>query len=462
LALLALLALLAGCGAKSHSQADSRDDYDKRIWAQRPVVRLAYTVAPDLSTVTGHEAVRFTPDARACELVFRAWPNSPAIAATGGSLTVTGASVEGTPVVPVVQPAGAPPGAPGTLVELKLPQCVEDGQTVRADLDFTVRLGREVDERLGYDRETRTAWFGSAFPMLSWARGRGWTRDPAPGAFGEAATSEDFAVDTLDVTAPSDLAVAGVGTALGTGPGTRPGTTLHRFRATAVRDLTVGVGRYTLTAQESDGVRVHLAAPGTVDAPAWASRLAATIRVLQERYGPFPYADLWVTIAPGRTGGTAFPGGLQFGDDNPRGDSLLVARLVAQQYFGGLVGSNQAHDPWLDEALAAFSEAAVLGQKAVYRLDKVPEVYQGKLGQPMSYWAGVGSADAYRQGVAQQGAAVLSALRTELGPAFDADLRDYLADNAHRIATPADLAAAFDDQPDVVTRLRQAGALTRN
>ena len=94
-------------------------------------------VAPDLRSVTGRETVTFTPDQPICELVFRAWPNAPSPAGEGNALQVTDASVGGRPTAPVVRPAGATAGAPGTLVELPLPACVAPGEVVRAELGFT-------------------------------------------------------------------------------------------------------------------------------------------------------------------------------------------------------------------------------------------------------------------------------------------------------------------------------------
>ena len=42
---------------------------------------------------------------------------------------------------------------------------------------------------------------------------------------------------------------------------------------------------------------------------------------------------------------------------------------------------------------------------------------------------------------------------------FDELLREYVAVNAHAIATPADFAAAFDGEPAAVAVFRRFGAL---
>jgi hypothetical protein len=235
--------------------------YPDTLWAQRPVVRLAFDVADDLRSVTCRESVQFTPDLPVCEMVFRAHPNDPTLASSGSSLTLTSAAVDDQPVVVQTEPAGAPAGAPGTLLQLPLPRCLQAGDSVRADLAFTVGLGRDADERIGSSPDTDTAWLGSAFPLLSWVRGGGWTRDPAVGMNGETAVSEEFRLAELTVTAPAAHEVVGVGVASPSSPGPRPDTTTHRFSADAVRDVSVSVGRYDIRERDVNGVRVHLATP---------------------------------------------------------------------------------------------------------------------------------------------------------------------------------------------------------
>ncbi|MDD7941771.1 M1 family aminopeptidase [Actinomycetospora lutea] len=421
-------------------------------WPERPSVDLSYDVAPDLRSATGREAVTFTPDRRICELVFRTWPNAPSPASEGNALAVTDAAVEGRPVAPVVQPAG---GA-GTLVELPLPACVEAGTPVRAELGFALRLGVDADERLG--TSAGTAWFGSAFPMLAWVRGRGWVRDDAVRIPGETAVSEEFRLDALRVTAPAGAAVSGVGRAEGTVPGPRPGTTTHTFRAAGVRDVSVAVGAYRVLERDVSGTRLHLFTPvaGTRVAPQrWADEIDASLGRLEDLLGPVPQPDLWVAIAPSQSSGIEYPGALQFGDTAPGELRELVAHELAHQWFYGLVGNDQGRDPWLDEAFTTYAQARVTGTEGKYADVRV----RGDLGLPMAAWAERGFGP-YNTGVYEQGAAVLLAAREPAGgEGFDEALRAYLAANAHRVATPDDVARAVAHLPAVTDALTRAGAL---
>jgi hypothetical protein len=440
LLVLAAVLALAGCSTPP-AQAEP--------WPERPSVDLSYDLAPDLSGATGRESVVFTPDQRICELVFRAWPNAPSPASEGNALRVTDAAVDGRPTAPVVRTP--------TLIELPLPSCVEAGTPVRAELGFALRLGTDADERLG--TSAGTAWFGSAFPMLAWVRGQGWVRDDAVRIPGETAVSEEFRLDALRVTAPGGAAVSGVGRAEGTAPGPRPGTTTHTFRADGVRDISVAVGAYGVLEREvAGGTRLHLFTPvaGTrVPPQRWADEIDASLGRLEDLLGPMPQPDLWVAIAPSQSSGIEYPGALQFGDTAPDELRGLVAHELAHQWFYGLVGNDQGRDPWLDEAFTTYAQARVTGTEENYVVDEDRD----DLGDPMSAWGERGFG-AYNTGVYEQGAAVLLAARERAGAdRFDDALRTYLAANAHRVATPEDVARAFADLPAVTDALARAGAL---
>lgn len=459
--LVAVLTVLGACTAAS-TPAPTPAPPAAAPWLQRPSVDLAFDVGPDLRGATGRETVTFTPDLPACELVFRAWPNMPNAAASGNALQVTDATVQGRPTTPVVRPAGAPPGAPGTLVELPLPACVAAGQSVRAELGFTLRLGTDADERLGASPATGTAWFGSGFPLLAWVRGQGWVRDDAVSIPSETATSEDFRLDALHVVAPVGAAVSGTGHADPPAPGPRAGTTAHVFRADAVRDVSVAVGAYRVLERDVAGTRLHLFTPasGTRTDPArWAEQIDRPLGRLEKLLGPCPYPDLWVAIVPPLSSGIEYPGALQFGDLSARRLPELAAHELAHQWFYGLVGNDQARDPWLDEGFATYAQAVVDDTPGEYGPDDVPEGLRGRLGDPMATWSDRGP-EAYYNGVYVQGAATLLAARDRVGAEpFDAAIRAYIAANAHRVATPADVARALGGLPAAVDLLTRSGAL---
>lgn len=456
------MTVLAACMSTT---PDTGQELDRSTpWPQRPVVELQFEVDPDLVSMTGRETVIFTPDLPVCELVFRLWTNKPTTAEDGTRMVLTGTAVDGVPVTPRILPAGAPDDSVGTMAELPLAECVSAGSEVRAELAFAVELGKDSGERVGHSPDSEIAWFATAFPMLAWVRGAGWTRDDAVDMPGETVTSEAFRLQSLDVTAPEQYRVLGTGSLVGTRPGPVPGTATHRFDAEAVRDVAVSVGRFEVVERRVGDVRLHVGTPAAgsrVDAAEWADLLATELTQLQDILGRYPYPDLWASVLPPLGDGVEFPTALQFGDVGHNTIPALAAHEIAHSWFYSLVGNNQARDPWIDEAFATYAQARVSGQEGYYALDDVPEQLRGNLGRPMRYWAERGGFGRYVRGVYDQGAAVLLEGRRRAGAErFDAALRSYVDTWAHKVVDPAGVETAFRDVPEVVELLREHGALS--
>ena len=476
-ALIAALCALTACTAPasspdpSGSSAPAPEGSSQAVaaaWPEpksdRPVVELSFDVAEDLRSVTGRERIRFTPDRRVCELVFRLWPNGPSSAESGNSLSVSALRLGSTALQVTSEPAGAPAGSPGTILIAALPTCVDAGSPVTADLDFTVRLAPRTDGRIGYSSAAQVAWFGTAFPLLAWQDGVGWVRDPAVSVIGESATSETFDLSSLRVTAPARFDVAGVGRPVGTTPGRAPDTTVHEFAADAVRDVTVTVGRIDLTTFDASGTSVTLALPeagSRADAGRWRAQVTESLAELVAQFGPVPYPNLWISVLPEVTDGVEYPGAVQLGDVYPPQERWLITHELAHQWFYGLVGNNQGKDPWLDEALATYAQEVVEPTSLSHDDPQEWLGFEGAVGESMAQWnERRRSSDAYVATVYRRGGRALLQARQEAGPAaFDAAIGAYLRANAHRIATPADLATALEPVPQARRVLQEAGAL---
>ena len=439
----------------SGAYAEPRDD--------RPVVRLRFDVADDLTTVAGSETVVFTPDLRVCELVFRLWPNKPETALAGNELSVTSASVDGASVTPVAEAAGAPSGTTGTLVELPVEGCAEPGEQVTAELEFALVLGEDTPERVGWSAEESMAWFATAFPLLAWEHGVGWMRNPAVGLAGETVASETFRLESLEVVAPEGLEVMGTGASRGETDVGSSGRVAHVFSADAVRDVAVVVGELEVSTTEVDGTAVHIAVPvaGSVaGVDLWESASVESLGLVSGYLGPYPYTDLWVTVVPDFPTGVEFPGAIFYGDVDPAVFVQLVPHETAHMWLYGLVGNHQGRDPWLDEGITSFVEAHVLGVSEFLVDQPVPPPADGYLGASMPFWAELDpSGDLYGAGVYGAGASVLASARAVADPAaFDASLRAYVSAQAYQIATPEDVREAFGSVPEALAVLEDAGA----
>ena len=399
---------------------------------RRPVLTADVTV--DGRTVTGTERVVFTPDRPVTELVFRLWASAPRPTKAGGSTDLSKVVVDG----------GARAFTRPAPTLVRIPWRGAQGRAVTIDLGFRVILPVGADDRFG-SRGT-TSWFASALPLLAWERGHGWATEPATSAFAEASTSEQLRLARLAVHHRTGLTV------LSTGAVASEDATTTVTSAPAVRDVSVAVGAFRLARVAGPVPVVVGVAPQVGDDPAAVAReVVRAMRSHVQRFGPFPYARLAVAVLPDIRGGIEYPGAVLLGTGQDK--DATVSHEVAHEWFYGLVGDDQARDPWLDEAFATYAEAIDRGTGTRYRSARIPADGVGRAGRPMTYWEGRPS---YFRSVYVQGAAALLRSRALSPAAFDAQVRCYVARNASRIATPADVAASI---PLAVPALRRAGAL---
>ena len=420
---------------------------------KRPSVTLTFDVAESYTTVHGTERVSFTPDRPVTEVVFRLWLNGPAPVGNGGRIEVTSASLPMT-----FDAAGAGPGTQGTLLRLALPAESPAGRRITVDLGFTMTLPRADIDRWG--RTGATAWWASAHPMLAWVRGEGWDTTPAVGLLGETAANETATYD-VTVEAPFGDTVLSIG--LPGEPGaTAAGKQRWRFRNPTARDVAVSVGPFTTRRADVGGVPVLYAVSDELASGADAQRYLSvaqelteeSMRAFTELFGPFPYPSLTVVaLDPIESAGVEYPGLIWLGS---RRYGVVVPHEVAHEWFYGLVGNDQGDDPWLDEAFASYAEALVNDDSAEEFVDALDS--GGAVGSPMSYWDD--HPRDYGRVVYAKGAAALLTARAEVGEAaFDALLRCFVNEHAHRIATPDDVREAFAPAPRVLEILQDAGAL---
>ena len=369
-------------------------------------------------------------------LVFRLWPNGPRYASVGAHLSVSRVR-EGGRALPFSYPD------PTTLVVVRP---VAAGEQAVVSMEWRLVLPRETGLRMkGGGSSVR---LGSFFPLLAWD-GTDWALDPPtrlPSAEAWTTPTADFDVR---VTHPGGLRVLASGEQVGPG----------RWRAQAVRDFTLALGHFTVvtgTAHVPGAVHV---AVGLESAP-----LATPARVLLHRaitslerysvlYGPYPWPTYTVAAMADLTGLT---GGLEYPTlVYQPATSENVPHETAHQWFYSLVGNDQARDPWLDEGLATWAEAAVNGAPPFPEATIPPEV-ANKIGEPMSFWDQFEPRRYFLGDYLQTYRALLS-----LGSRSQVDcaLRLYVLHNAYLIARPRDLLEALKSSlPDAEQKLEAYGA----
>jgi aminopeptidase N len=174
-------------------------------------------------------------------------------------------------------------------------------------------------------------------------------------------------------------------------------------------------------------------------------------------YGAYPYTSLRVAEVSGpwsmEFSGLATLGADEFGDYNGTQRNRLVriaAHEVSHQWWYGVVGNDQAREPWLDESLARFSEL------------RYYEFYSP--GDVQWWWNTVlANSDpqrtvdstiydfrfhnSYIGVVYNRGAILWDALRAQMGAsAFDEFMREWYRRGEYRLATSGDLLALLDER----------------
>ncbi|OGO54848.1 MAG: hypothetical protein A2Z32_10485 [Chloroflexi bacterium RBG_16_69_14] len=208
------------------------------------------------------------------------------------------------------------------------------------------------------------------------------------------------------------------------------------FTASNVRDFTVTAAPDYRTKSRVVGgttVRVYYrpGAPGAAMLDAAADAFAA----LRARLGAYPYPTFKVVQSAGGYGMESprliwIPTGVA--TSNLR---YLAAHETAHQWFYGLVGNDQAFEPFTDEAAADFVARYVLGLKRGSRCTT------GRLDLRIYDY----SSSCYYERIYIQGGNLLDTARRRMGStAFWAALRGYVTANRYRIATTSSLLEALD------------------
>ncbi|MDP3714003.1 MAG: M1 family aminopeptidase [Mycobacteriales bacterium] len=407
---------------------------------KRPVLTAAVSFGSD-GIVSGTQRVVFTPDLATGQIYFRLWAAGPKPRAAGGSIVVSKAVVNGR--------ARTMERPSPTVLRIPLVGKTPAGTAVTIDLTWRMKLPTGINDRFG--RRGETQWFGSGMPLLNWERRKGWALERETSSFAESSTSEAMQLASLSVTRAQGLGVLSTGA-----PVSDNGTTAV-FKARSVRDVAVAVGRFSTRTVMVDSMPVVVGvAPGVSDSAATvANELARSIKVHRTRFGPFPYERLAAAVVPDLTGGIEYPGMILLGKGQAQ--DATASHEVAHEWFYGLVGNNQGRDPWLDESFGTYAEGLDRGTLGSYERTTIPADGRNRVGAPMTYWEGRSS---YYRSVYVQGAAALAKARRAVGAAaFDKAIGCHVRRNAHRITTPADLAASLRHLPAAVAELKKVGAL---
>jgi len=204
-----------------------------------------------------------------------------------------------------------------------------------------------------------------------------------------------------------------------------------------VRDVIVSMSPdYRISTATIDGVFMRVyTRPGGLSASALIAAARHALRRAADLAGPYPYPAF--TIAESAGGWSMEGPGVIW---IPRGTSpssirYLVTHEIAHQWFYGIVGNDQAIQPFTDEAATDFLTRYVLATRRSSRCATAT------LDRSIYHY----SSACYYEAIYIQGGNLLDDVRRKMGnAAFWSAIRGYVADHRFGLSTTQELLAALD------------------
>jgi hypothetical protein len=339
----------------------------------------------------------------------------------------------------------------GGAIYLPLPAPLAPGDRVEISIDYELNLPSptpSADTRpVPFGYTARQANLVDWYPFIPpYVNGQSWLLHNA-GYYGEHLVYEDadFQVDIQIVDSDPKLVIAA-------SAADQPQGGWHHFQIDSARNFTWSVSNeYQVLTQTVGDVTVYgYSFPYHAEAGEMALKTTAqALDLYSQLFGPYPHKTLSVVEADFLDGmeydGLYF---LSYGFYNlykgTPGEYLvaIAAHETAHQWWYGLVGNDQALEPWLDEAMCTYTERIFYERTYPDSLDWW-WAYRVNYYQPRGWVNGTIYNTAgyrpYRDAVYLNGAIFLEALRKQIGDqTFFAFLKDYATQYAHRIATGSD------------------------
>jgi hypothetical protein len=341
----------------------------------------------------------------------------------------------------------------GTVLILTLPQALAPGETTQFSLAYALQL-LDVNKQpqvhpypLGYS--SLQANFGDWYPFIPpYSPGKGWLAHP-PATYGEHLVYDiaDFKAAIRFTDGREDLVIAASAPAQVDGEWRRYEHLAARSFAWSASPNYEVVTQTVETADGQSAVAASYYFPYHAEAgKSLLEDMAQAVRLYSRLFGAYPHpalAGVQVDFMDGMEYDGLYFLSTDFYNwhkDGPE-DFLgaLAAHETAHQWWGGVVGSDQALQPWLDEALCTYSER--LFYENIY-----PEALAWWWAWRVNYYEPEGPVDisvydvtgqyrSYRDPVYLSGALFFEELRGAMGDeAFFAALRAYTARYAYRQA----------------------------
>jgi hypothetical protein len=389
-------------------------------------------------------------------LFFRLLPNGGA-AYGKGSLEITALQVGGLT-------AQSRLSVSDSALEVLLPQPVAPGQKALIEMEFSGQVPKEFAGG-GYgifNFSQNVMSLSGWYPMLAVYDESGWNLQPVSNIGDSVYADIAFYEVQAAVSTPVTAAASGVDTQGQEGEL----STSFTFISGPVREFYLALATsFKVMRQEVDGILVssYYASGAERGAQTALEVAAASLRIFNERVGPYPYTQLDIVQTPMRyAAGVEFPGVILlashlYAQSDRAFFPEVVAHEVAHMWWYNTVGNNVFTEPWLDEALTTYSstlyfefeqgpdaKAALIREWQQMYGSYTSQGMDAPITRDLAYFE-QGSENLYSIVVYIKGALFFHALRQEIGDqAFFAALQNYYQEHAYGLATGQDLLDAFE------------------
>jgi len=319
----------------------------------------------------------------------------------------------------------------GQRLTLSLPQFLQAESATTLTLNFTLNIPAKSSTGIfGYDfnQINLVDWYPFVVPYIN-----GWAlHDPMP--FGEHLVYDASDIE-LNIKTDSDVILAASAPS-------EPNGEWTRYRLYGARTLTISASNEFLVSESAVGavvIRSYYFNGYQAAAESILYSAVQAVSLFEAKFAPYPYQSLAVVQTDIHDGqeydglvfiASDFYG--EFGGGSKNDLTTIGVHEIAHQWWFGLVGNDQALEPWLDEAMAMYSERLFYEYNHPrygdwwwqYRVD-----YFGASGYVDTNIYNGGSFRTYTNAVYLNGAHFMEDLRVRMG---DDDFFRFLKDYASR------------------------------
>lgn len=297
--------------------------------------------------------------------------------------------------------------------------------------------------------------FGNALPILAVYENGQWRVDEYS-PIGDPFYSE-CANYSVSLVTPQGFACASAGSQ--TVEKRSDGTQCLNMRALAVRDFGFALSEnWQKARQRINGIWVTAYGPSQESAKRAAQDAARAIKIYGTLYGEYAWDTYTVCAVDFPFGGMEYPGLAFIGlpaFENNQADSLelILAHETAHQWFYALVGSDQVHEPWQDEALSEYAMLRYVLERygrgayenlCITRAEAPMREHIPQRVTPATPITGFGSLDVYSAVVYGRGCALMLAAEQLTGK-MDLFLQSYCDQYAFKLASRQDFTLLLND-----------------